>query len=100
VRIAEAAAEVAATTGRSASQVALSWVRQQPFGVIVPIVGARTVAQLQDNLGCLNVTLAPEQLARLDAASRIELGFPHDFLVSARSYIFGKTFPLIDNHRA
>jgi hypothetical protein len=36
----------------------------------------------------------------LDAASKIDLGFPHDFLVQARSYIFGKTFPLIDDHRA
>jgi diketogulonate reductase-like aldo/keto reductase len=68
--------------------------------VIVPIVGAKTAAQLRDNLGCLDFTLAPDQLERLDAASKIDLGFPHDFLVQARSYIFGKTFPLIDNHRA
>ena len=87
-------------TGRTASQVALAWVRQQPFGVIVPIVGARNVTQLRDNLGCLDFTLPPDQLAKLDAASRIDLGFPHDFLAGARSYIFGKTFPLIDNHRA
>ena len=100
VRIAETVLQVAKETGRTAPQVALSWVRQQPFGVIVPIVGAKTVAQLRDNLGCLDFTLAPDQLARLDAASRIDLGFPHDFLVQARSYIFGKTFPLIDNHRA
>jgi aryl-alcohol dehydrogenase-like predicted oxidoreductase len=100
VRIAETVLQVANETGRTAPQVALSWVRRQPFGVIVPILGAKTVAQLRDNLGCLDFTLAPDQLARLDAASRIELGFPHDFLVSARSYIFGKTFPLIDNHRS
>jgi len=100
VRIAESAAQVAKETGRTSSQVALAWVRQQPFGVIVPIVGVKTVAQLRDNLGCLDFTLGQDQLARLDEASRIELGFPHDFLVSARSYIFGKTFPLIDNHRS
>jgi aryl-alcohol dehydrogenase-like predicted oxidoreductase len=100
VRIAEAATQVATETGRTASQVALAWVRQQSFGVIVPIVGVKTVTQLRDNLGCLDVTLGPDQLARLDEASTIELGFPHDFLVSARSYIFGKTFPLIDNHRS
>jgi aryl-alcohol dehydrogenase-like predicted oxidoreductase len=100
VRIAETTGQVAKDAGRTASQVALAWVRQQPFGVIVPIFGAKTVAQLRDNLGCLDFTLAPDQLTRLDAASRIDLGFPHDFLVSARSYIFGKTFPLIDDHRA
>ncbi|MBP2680126.1 MAG: putative oxidoreductase, aryl-alcohol dehydrogenase like protein [Deltaproteobacteria bacterium] len=80
--------------------MALAWVRRQPFGVIVPILGAKTVAQLRDNLGALDITLGPEQLARLDEASKIDLGFPHDFLAQARSYIFGKTFPLIDNHRA
>ena len=100
VRIAEAAARVAKETGRSASQVALAWVRQQPFGVIVPILGAKTVTQLRENLGCLDFTLGPDPLARLDAASKIDLGFPHEFLVQARSYIFGKTYPLIDDHRA
>jgi len=100
VRIAETALQVEKETGRTAPQVALAWVRQQPFGVIVPIVGAKTVTQLRDNLGCLDFTLAPDQIARLDAASRIDLGFPHDFLVQARSYIFGKTYPLIDNHRS
>jgi aryl-alcohol dehydrogenase-like predicted oxidoreductase len=100
VRISESAALVAKETGRTAPQVALAWARQQPFGVIVPIVGAKTAAQLRDNLGCLDFTLGPDQLAALDAASKIDLGFPHDFLVQARSYIFGKTFPLIDNHRS
>jgi len=80
--------------------VALAWVRQQPFGVIVPILGAKTVAQLKDNLGALDVTLGPAQLEKLDAASKVDLGFPHDFLVRARPYIFGKTYPLIDDHRA
>jgi diketogulonate reductase-like aldo/keto reductase len=80
--------------------VALAWVRQQPFGVIVPILGAKTVAQLQDNLGALDVTLGHSQLEKLDAASKVDLGFPHDFLVRARPYIFGKTYPLIDDHRA
>jgi diketogulonate reductase-like aldo/keto reductase len=68
--------------------------------VIVPILGAKTLAQLKDNLGCLDFALPQEQLATLDAASRVELGFPHDFLLRARPYVFGKTFPLIDNHRA
>jgi len=100
LRIAAALGEVAKEIGRTHSQVALAWVRQQPFGVIVPILGARTLEQLRDNLGCLDFTLGPDQLSRLDAASKVELGFPHDFLVGAREYIFGKTFPRIDNHRA
>jgi aryl-alcohol dehydrogenase-like predicted oxidoreductase len=100
VRIAEAAASIAKETGRTPSQVALAWVRQQPYGVMIPILGARTTDQLKDNLGCLDLTLGPGQLAALDEATRVELGFPHDFLVQARPYVFGKTYPLIDNHRA
>ena len=57
-------------------------------------------AQLRDNLGCLDFTLYAEQLQRLSDASRIELGFPHDFLVGARDVVFGGTFGVIDNHRS
>jgi aryl-alcohol dehydrogenase-like predicted oxidoreductase len=71
--------QVAEKIGRTPAQVALNWVRQQD-GVIVPLVGARTRAQLDDNLGCLEFELDREDVARLDAVSRIELGFPHDFL--------------------
>jgi aryl-alcohol dehydrogenase-like predicted oxidoreductase len=98
-RIAGVVSEVAAETGRTASQVSLAWVRQQPWGVVVPILGARSVRQLEDNLGCLDPVLTDEQVGRLDMASRVELGFPHDFLVSARRYVFGDTYPLIDAHR-
>jgi aryl-alcohol dehydrogenase-like predicted oxidoreductase len=71
--------QVAEKIGRSPAQVALAWVRQGR-GVIVPLVGARTRAQLDDNLGCLEFELDPEDKARLDEASRIELGVPHEFL--------------------
>jgi aryl-alcohol dehydrogenase-like predicted oxidoreductase len=43
-------------------------------------VGARTLAQLDDNLGALEVELSPEQQTRLEEASAIELGFPHETL--------------------
>lgn len=69
---------VAGEVGRSSAQVALAWLRQRPTPVI-PIVGARRLEQLRDNLACLNLTLEPAQIGRLDEASRIELGFPHDF---------------------
>lgn len=98
-RIAGVVSEISGEVGRTPSQVALAWVRQQPWGVVVPILGARTVEQLEDNLGCLDLTLTADQFGRLDGASRIELGFPHDFLVSARRYVFGDTYHLIDPHR-
>jgi aryl-alcohol dehydrogenase-like predicted oxidoreductase len=71
--------EIANEIGASSPQVALAWIRRsQPRSI--PILGARRAEQLQDNLGCLNVTLTQEHMARLDAVSAIVLGFPHDFL--------------------
>jgi aryl-alcohol dehydrogenase-like predicted oxidoreductase len=99
--IAEEVQKVADEIGRSPAQVALSWVRQQK-GVIIPIIGARKVSQLKDNLGCLDFELAQEQLQKLDEKSKIELGFPHDFLASKeiRNIVYGETLELIDNHRS
>jgi aryl-alcohol dehydrogenase-like predicted oxidoreductase len=69
---------VAREIGRSPAQVALAWLRQRPTPVI-PIVGARRLDQFQDNLACLDLRLGDAQVERLNAASRVELGFPHDF---------------------
>jgi aryl-alcohol dehydrogenase-like predicted oxidoreductase len=69
---------VAREVGRSPAQVALAWLRQRPIPVI-PIVGARRMEQFRDNLACLELKLSEGQVARMDAASRVELGFPHDF---------------------
>jgi aryl-alcohol dehydrogenase-like predicted oxidoreductase len=101
LRIADAVVDIAEEIGCTPSQVAVSWVRQQ-HGVIVPLVGARNLAQLEDNLGALDVTLDAAQLGRLDEVSAIEPGFPHDFLASdpIRDIVFGGTFDRIDNHRA
>jgi hypothetical protein len=48
--------------------------------VTSPILGARTTAQLEDNLGCLDFALGEEQVQRLNEVSRIEPGFPNSFL--------------------
>ena len=82
--IAAEVVKVAEELGRTPAQVALAWVRAGE-GVIVPLVGARTLDQLEDNLGCLDFALQAEQKARLDEVSAIELGFPHDFLAQFRS---------------
>lgn len=78
-QIAAVVMAIAEEAGCTASQVALSWARQQ-VGTVIPLVGARNLEQLRDNLGALEVTLGDEQLRRLDEASRIDLGFPHNFL--------------------
>jgi aryl-alcohol dehydrogenase-like predicted oxidoreductase len=105
-RLNRAGAEVVAVAeaaGRPAGQVAIAWVRQQrPDCVVVPIVGARTAEQLRANLGCLDLTLEPEQLARLEAAAAPTPGFQRSFLESGgvRELIFGDTFARIDDHLA
>jgi aryl-alcohol dehydrogenase-like predicted oxidoreductase len=68
------AGELAATP----AQVALAWLRSRVPHVI-PIVGARTAAQLDDSLGRLHLDLGPAR-QELDDATAIESGFPHDLL--------------------
>jgi aryl-alcohol dehydrogenase-like predicted oxidoreductase len=99
LRIVEEVTAIAEETGRSPAQVALAWVRRPRPGVMVPIVGARNLAQLRDNLQCLDFVLGAEHLRRLDDISRIELGFPHDFLVQVRGMIYGEAADRIDDHR-
>jgi aryl-alcohol dehydrogenase-like predicted oxidoreductase len=74
-RIISAAKAVSEQVGRSMAQVALAWLRHQTVPII-PIIGARKVSQLQDNLASLDLELSAEQLKSLDGPSRIELGFP------------------------
>jgi aryl-alcohol dehydrogenase-like predicted oxidoreductase len=76
-RIVHALECVAVDAGRSMAQVALAWLRYRDIPVI-PIVGARRVAQLEDNLASLELELTRDQVAVLDQASSIELGFPYD----------------------
>ncbi|HLJ67278.1 MAG TPA: aldo/keto reductase [Chloroflexota bacterium] len=101
-RLAEVLSETAREIGCTPAQAAISWVRQQGRGEIIPILGARTEAQMVENLGALEVTLGPEQLDRLDAANDIELGFPHTFLddEEVHELIFGKTLALIEGRRS
>jgi aryl-alcohol dehydrogenase-like predicted oxidoreductase len=75
--IAREVVAVAREGGQTPAQVALAWLRQRPQPII-PIIGARKLAQVKDNLACTDVKLTPAQIDRLDAVSKIELGFPLD----------------------
>jgi aryl-alcohol dehydrogenase-like predicted oxidoreductase len=88
---------VADALGRTSAQVALNWVRQRGDQVL-PIVGARKVSQIQDLLGCLDFALDATAMAHLDEASRIELGFPHDFLTQPNilGIVYGDQHQRID----
>lgn len=77
-RIVKEVVAIANEIGCRPSHVALKWTMQQGYSSI-PIVGATKTEQMQDNLNCLQVNLSQEQMVRLSEASKIEMGFPHDF---------------------
>ncbi|MFO0149553.1 MAG: aldo/keto reductase [Microcystis sp.] len=81
LKIAETVLEIAREIGKSPAQVALNWLRNRP-NPIIPIIGARKLSQLQDNLACVDFNLTGEQLQRLDNISAISLGFPQELLAS------------------
>lgn len=100
IKLGEAVQAVASEAGCSPSQVAINWVRQQP-GNVIPILGARTEAQIADNLRCLDFTLTEAQMAKLNELADFKIGFPNSFLKSdhVRGLIHGGTFARLDHHR-
>src|SRR3546814_10346486 len=71
VAVADAVKAVADEIGATSAQVALAWVLANP-AVASPLVGARTLRQIEDNIGALNVVLSEADKARLDEVSRVE----------------------------
>ncbi|KWS99756.1 oxidoreductase [Pseudomonas syringae pv. avii] len=61
--------DIAAELGVSASQVAIAWAGTHGA---IPIIGPRSQEQIGDNLGALALTLADEQIQRLDAVSSLD----------------------------
>jgi aryl-alcohol dehydrogenase-like predicted oxidoreductase len=104
MEIAQLVADVAKDYGCSSSQVAFAAIRQMSkWGDIIPIIAGRNVAQIKDNIGCLNVTLEEAHLKRIDEATAVDLGFPHEFVKSQimRDVAFGRgNYGKLDNHRA
>ncbi len=89
-RIIKAVKTVADQVGRGMAQVALAWLRYRPVPVI-PIIGARKLTQLQDNLASLELSLSVGQLNALDEASRIDLVFPYSMYAKdlVRGFAYG-----------
>ncbi len=89
-RIASKVVASAEKLGVTPAQIALRWTMQKEFSSI-PIVGGRNVKQLRESLGALDVAIPDEIMNELDEVSRIDLGFPHDFLSKkeTRLVIFG-----------
>ncbi|MBX9691411.1 MAG: aldo/keto reductase [Cyanobacteria bacterium] len=79
---------VADELGTTPARVSLAWLQRKP-GVTSSIIGARTLKQLEDNVAALELVLAPEQIAKLDAASKPVLNFPADFVANIGPFGYG-----------
>jgi aryl-alcohol dehydrogenase-like predicted oxidoreductase len=68
---------VAKDAGVTPAEIAIAWVAAKGS---LPIIGPRTLSQLENNLAAAKVTLSPEQIARLDEVSAIPSVFPYRLL--------------------
>ena len=78
-RILEALLVVSEQVGASPAAVSLAWLLRKT-AVTSVIFGARTVAQVDDNLAAAEVSLTDDHMAALDEASKLDLGYPYAFL--------------------
>jgi aryl-alcohol dehydrogenase-like predicted oxidoreductase len=93
----EEMARIAKALGTTVARVALAWVQSRP-GVASTIIGARTLAQLEDNLAGLDVRLETAHIAKLDQLSKPTLNFPADFIANGAQFVHGGT--TINGHAA
>jgi aryl-alcohol dehydrogenase-like predicted oxidoreductase len=84
-RVVDVLTGVAEQLGTTPARVALAWLRSRP-GVASTIIGARTVEQLEDNLGALEIQLSPEHIQALEEVSRPKLNFPFDFVQNSSGF--------------
>jgi aryl-alcohol dehydrogenase-like predicted oxidoreductase len=87
-QVARAVQSIANDLGATPSQVAIAWVRTRS-STIHPIIGARRVDQLLDNLGALAVTLPEDAVEHLESTTKIDLGFPTTFISETTPWVFG-----------
>ncbi len=76
-RIVDSVEAVAKETGKTMAQVALNWVLSRP-GVTAPIIGARNLDQLSENIGSTGWSLSQDQVSALDRASELYVTYPYD----------------------
>lgn len=75
-RIIDTVGEIATARGASYPQIALAWLRAQPT-VSSVIIGARTLAQFEDNMGAAEIDLSEDELAQLNQASALPELYPY-----------------------
>ncbi len=82
-RVLDAVGALAEATGKSYAQVAFNWLLRQD-AVTAPIIGARTMEQLEDNLGATGWELTEEQTRKLSEAGALEETYPYRFIKNAQ----------------
>jgi len=90
--VVDAVRAIAAKLGVTAAQVSIAWMRQRAARsptTLVPVIGPRTVEQLDDYLGALDVSLGDDDVERLDAVSAIAFGAPHEIAALVRNAALG-----------
>jgi aryl-alcohol dehydrogenase-like predicted oxidoreductase len=70
------------------AQVAIAWTRSRSPAVI-PVIGARSLDQLLDNLGAASLELPADAITSLDSATAVDLGFPAAFIRDNTPWVFG-----------
>lgn len=90
--------DIAGQLGVTPSQVAIAWIRSRSR-TIHPILGARRLDQLVENLGALNVELPAELIARLDSVTNFDPGFPANFITATSPWVYGEKGQLVDRRR-
>lgn len=75
--------DLAKQKGTTVAQVALAWVLARP-GVTSPILGARNLEQLNDNLGAIKVELSDDEMDELNRLSDKPLPYPYDHIAGAQ----------------
>jgi aryl-alcohol dehydrogenase-like predicted oxidoreductase len=86
LRVAKVVGQVAAELGCSSAQLALAWQLACPE-VDAVIIGVRTLRQLDDNLGCLDVRLTPDAIARIEAPGALAPEYPGAFIETFRHWM-------------
>lgn len=99
--VAEQLTTMAAEQGCTPAQLALAWMMRRSTACVVPIIGARTPAQLADNLGAVGVRPSGEQIAKLDALTAADPAYPQSLFDSEffRTLMYGEAWQQLDIDR-
>jgi aryl-alcohol dehydrogenase-like predicted oxidoreductase len=101
LEVAERLVELAKDVGCSAAQLALAWQIQRSSTCVVPIIGARSLSQLQDNLGAAEICLDAAQIEAVNALTATDAAYPQTLYASDffRTMMYGEAWDKLELDR-